>query len=64
MILDFIKKNLPYKLISTIDENNVEEFLRGWEDNRVRALIFQPIETVRLRYLIAAFNFRYRIAFG
>lgn len=63
-LADFVKKKLPYQLVSEVDDSNIEEFLNGWEDNRVRALIFEPRKNIRLRYLLTAFNFRCRIAFG
>lgn len=61
---EFVRKKMPYKLVSVIDENKVEEFLNGWEDNKVRGLIFEPRALVRLRYLITAFHFRDRVLFG
>lgn len=61
---DFVRKKLPYQLVPNIDESNLDEFLNGWEDNRVRALIFEPRQNVRLRYLLTAFNFRFRVVFG
>lgn len=39
-------------------------FLSGWTDNRVRALLFEPRTQPRLRYLLSAFQFRHRVAFG
>lgn len=55
---------MPYKLVPKIQEDTVEPFLEGWEDNRVRGLIFEPRQTVRLRYLVTAYHFRHRVAFG
>ncbi|KAF2899439.1 hypothetical protein ILUMI_06735 [Ignelater luminosus] len=63
-IIEFLRNHLPYKLITTIKDNNIEEFLNGWEDNKVRGLIFEPQNNVRLRYLITAYHFRNRVAFG
>lgn len=62
--LEFFRKKLPYKLVPTIDESNIDEFLNGWEDNRVRGLIFEPRTVIRLRYLITAYHFRDRVTFG
>lgn len=42
----------------------MDAFLAGWPDNRVRALIMEPRTQPRLRYLISAFQFRHRVAFG
>lgn len=63
-IIDFVKGKLPYKLVPTLSTNDVDDFLEGWEDNRVRGLIFEPRQSIRLRYLITAFHFRDRVAFG
>lgn len=63
-VVDYIKKKLPYKQILPIDDSKIEEFLRGWHDNKVRAVIFEPRLAPRLRYLITAFNFKSRVHFG
>lgn len=55
---------MPYKLVPRIKTNDLNDFLNGWEDNRVRGLIFEPRNTIRLRYLVTAFHFRKRVAFG
>lgn len=62
--VEFLRRRFPYKLVPKVDENSLEEFLSGWEDNRVRGLIFEPRNTTRLRYLVTAFHFRHRVAFG
>lgn len=61
---DFLRNKFPYKLISNINKNNVDSFLSGWIDNRIRALIFDRKESIRLRYLFIAFYYRDRVAFG
>lgn len=63
-IVDFIRQKLPYKLIPSIRDDNVKQFLDGWDDNRVRGLIMEPRVQPRLRYLITAFRYRQRVAFG
>ncbi|XP_076249530.1 dnaJ homolog subfamily C member 16 l(3)80Fg [Calliopsis andreniformis] len=63
-IVDFLRSKFPYKLIPTINKNNVDSFLSGWIDNRIRALIFDRKESIRLRYLFIAFYYRDRVAFG
>lgn len=62
--LEFLRKKMPYNLVPTIDDDNVDDFLSGWRDNRVRGLIFEPRTNIRLRYLVTAFHFRDRVAFG
>jgi DnaJ family protein C protein 16 len=55
---------MPYKLVPKIRNEDVDAFLNGWEDNRVRGLIFEPRQNMRLRYLVTAYHFRHRVAFG
>ncbi|XP_036678307.1 dnaJ homolog subfamily C member 16 isoform X4 [Drosophila suzukii] len=63
-VIEFIRKKLPFKIFQRIDNDNFNEFLGGWMDNRVRALMFEPRSLIRLRYLLTAFEFYDRIAFG
>lgn len=63
-IIEFLKKKMPYNLVANIYDSNVDEFLNGWEDNRVRGLIFEPGSKMRLRYQVTAYRFRDRVAFG
>lgn len=63
-IVDFVRLKLPYKLLGNVKDNNIDEFLAGWRDNRVRALVMEPRGQPRLRYLIAAYHFRQHVAFG
>lgn len=64
LFAEFVRNRLPYKLISTIGNTNVENFLSGWTDNRIRALIFEKRDFIRLRYLLMSFYYRDRVAFG
>ncbi|XP_044754562.1 dnaJ homolog subfamily C member 16 [Coccinella septempunctata] len=63
-LIEFIRQKMPYKLVPKIKEDDLEEFLSGWEDNKVRGLIFEPRGSMRLRYLVTAYHFRYRVSFG
>ncbi|XP_066140004.1 dnaJ homolog subfamily C member 16 [Euwallacea fornicatus] len=63
-IIEFMKSKFPYKLVSKVGEENLNEFLNGWTDNRVRGLILPHKINIRLRYLVTAFHFRNRVAFG
>ena len=57
-VLDFIRRKLPYKLVQRIDDTNLNEFLSGWSDNRVRVLLFGKLDIVRLRLeIVCYFNF-------
>lgn len=64
LFAEFIRSKLPYKLVPTITDSNVDSFLDGWYDNRVRALVFERQQQPRLRYLLTAFHFRRRVAVG
>ncbi|XP_036319034.1 dnaJ homolog subfamily C member 16 [Rhagoletis pomonella] len=63
-IKEFVRKKMPHSITQRIDDNNVDEFLGGWMDNRVRALVFEPRNRTRLRYLLSAYAFHHRVAFG
>ncbi|XP_066997779.2 dnaJ homolog subfamily C member 16 [Anabrus simplex] len=63
-IVEFVRSKFPYKLVQPINDDSVTSFLSGWVDNRVRALIFERQEFIRLRYLLMAFYYRDRVAFG
>lgn len=63
-VIEFIRKKMPYATTQRINDDNVDAFLGGWIDNRVRALIFEPRNQTRLQYLISAYAYRYRVAFG
>ena len=51
-------------MVERIDQGNVEKFLNGWHDNRIRVLLFGKTEVIRLRYLTTAFKFRSRAKLG
>lgn len=63
-VLEFIRRKLPYKLVQRVNDDNLDEFLHGWMDNRVRVLLFGKLDVVRLRYLTSGFKFRERAAIG
>ena len=63
-IVNFIKSKFPYKLIVNVNNDNINTFLTGWKDNKVRALIFGKNELVRLRYLLMAFYYFEEVYFG
>lgn len=63
-VVDFIRFKMPYKLIAPVRDDSLEQFLSGWSDNRVRTIIMEPRNQPRLRYVITAFYFRHRVAFG
>lgn len=62
--LDFIRSKFPHKLVLRITEENLDSFLGGWMDNRVRVLIFGRLDIIRLRYLTVGWEFRERAVIG
>ncbi|CAN7986790.1 unnamed protein product [Ixodes hexagonus] len=63
--VDFCRQLFPRDTVTVIsDVATIDDFLSGWSDNRVRAVVFSPSTSVRLRYLLAAFQFRERVRFG
>ncbi len=38
--IEFVRRKFPYKMVEIVDDTNVEDFLTGWMDNRVRVLLF------------------------
>ncbi|KAJ2952479.1 hypothetical protein O0L34_g6797 [Tuta absoluta] len=63
-ILDFMRWRFPYKLVTPITNANVDSFVSDFEDNKVKALIFEERRNIRMRYLITAFHYRDRLSFG
>lgn len=63
-IVEFVRYRMPYQLVPVITDDSLDSFLNGWNDNKVRALVFQRTESLRLRYLTTAFYHRERVAFG
>ncbi|XP_013182257.1 PREDICTED: dnaJ homolog subfamily C member 16 [Papilio xuthus] len=63
-ILEFVRWKFPYKLVVNLNDYNVDAFVSDFEDNRVKALIFEERPNIRLRYLITAFHYRERVSFA
>ncbi|KPJ08002.1 DnaJ-like subfamily C member 16 [Papilio machaon] len=63
-ITEFIRWKFPYKLVVNLNDYNVDAFVSDFEDNRVKALIFEERPSIRLRYLITAFHYRERVSFA
>ncbi|KAK4305788.1 hypothetical protein Pmani_022334 [Petrolisthes manimaculis] len=62
--LDFIRSKFPHKLVQRITEEDLDSFLGGWMDNRVRVLLFGRLDIIRLRYLSVGWEFRERAVIG
>ena len=58
-ILEFVRHKLPYKMVEHVDDGNIDSFLNGWHDNRIRILLFGKTDVIRLRYLTTAFKYRF-----
>ncbi|RZF48584.1 hypothetical protein LSTR_LSTR012545 [Laodelphax striatellus] len=63
-VVEFVRHRLPYRLVTAVTDDTVDDFLAGWSDNLVRGLLFQKNEPIRLRYLLTVFYHRDRVAFG
>merc|ERR1712012_584743 len=63
-VLEFVRNKLPHKSVELVDDGNVNSFLNGWHDNRVRVLLFGKTDVIRLRYLATAFKYRHRAKLG
>ncbi|MPC13941.1 DnaJ subfamily C member 16 [Portunus trituberculatus] len=62
--VDFIRSKFPNRLVQRVTEGNLESFLGGWLDNKVRVLIFGRLDIIRLRYLTVGWEFRERAVIG
>jgi len=63
-MLEFVRRKLPYKMVEKVNDDNVDDFLNGWMDNKIRVLLFGKLDIVRLRYLTTAYKYRQRAVFG
>uniref|UniRef100_A0A1A9W3K0 DnaJ homolog subfamily C member 16 n=1 Tax=Glossina brevipalpis TaxID=37001 RepID=A0A1A9W3K0_9MUSC len=63
-VIQFIRKKMPFSITPKIQDDTILGFLSGWVDNRIRGLVVEPRNQTRLRYLIAAYAFQHRVAFG
>ncbi|XP_022125250.1 dnaJ homolog subfamily C member 16 [Pieris rapae] len=63
-VLEYIRWKFPYRLIHNLNDGNADAFLNDFEDNKVKALIFEERHLIRLRYLITAFHYRDWVSFA
>nr|SVE76936.1 EOG090X049L [Daphnia lumholtzi]SVE77533.1 EOG090X049L [Daphnia lumholtzi] len=63
-VIEFIRSRFSRNLIALVNDQNINEFICGWKDNKVRVLLFGKLELVRLRYLTLAFKYRPHTLFG
>ena len=42
-ILEFVRRKFPYRLVDYVNDGNVDLFLDGWIDNRVRGMTHREI---------------------
>ncbi|GFR73313.1 DnaJ homolog subfamily C member 16-like [Elysia marginata] len=61
---NFMGSLFPSDTLLRIKDENVDDFLQGWQDNRVRAIFFSHKAEPSLRFIAPAFFFRDRIACG
>ncbi|CAH1775721.1 unnamed protein product [Owenia fusiformis] len=58
----FIRSLFPSDIITKLDDSNYVDYINGWHDNRVRAVLFDDRREPPLRFLAAAYAFRDRIS--
>lgn len=63
-VIEFIRGRFPRHLILEVTDENGDEMLQGWKDNKVRVLLFGKMDMIRLRYLALAFKYRSHAIFG
>nr|CAG4643131.1 EOG090X049L [Ilyocryptus agilis] len=63
-VIEFARARFPRDLITPVTDDNMQVFLNGWKDNKVRVLLFGRLDLVRLRYLTLAFRYRPHAVFG
>merc|ERR1712168_869955 len=60
----FIRNIFPVDMITLVNDINVDDFLNGFKDNKVRSLMFAERELPSIRYLTASYAMRQRIQPG
>ncbi|XP_062581123.1 dnaJ homolog subfamily C member 16-like [Saccostrea cucullata] len=60
----FVRGLFPNKLIQPINDGNIDDFLSGWEDNRMRGIFFSPKEEISALFLAPAFYYKSFVTFG
>ncbi|XP_077998110.1 dnaJ homolog subfamily C member 16-like [Glandiceps talaboti] len=61
---NFLQSLFPSGLVRGINDNNYEDFLSGWKDNKPRSLLFSKKKEASLLYLLVALENKDRVAFG
>ncbi|XP_076086499.1 dnaJ homolog subfamily C member 16-like [Mytilus galloprovincialis] len=61
---NFARGVFPKNLFTKINDGNFQDFLDGWNDNHVRALLFIRREEISMRFLAPAFYHKEFIKFG
>ncbi|XP_071946115.1 dnaJ homolog subfamily C member 16-like [Antedon mediterranea] len=60
----FAMNMFPTTTIEKVDDDNYKSFLAGYSDNRPRTLLFSRKASPSLLYLMTAYEFRDKMAFG
>ncbi len=45
-ILEFVRRKFPYQLVESVNDLNINNFLDGWMDNRIRVLLFGQVKKI------------------
>ena len=47
--LEFVRSKFPKNMVERIDDSNVDHFLSGWMDNRIRVLLFGNVSHTNIK---------------
>lgn len=61
---DFIRNLFPLNTMQLLNDKNIEGFLQGWSDNRVRAVFVSSKSKPPVRFMMPAFYYKDRICSG
>lgn len=51
-------------VVLQLNDENIDKFLNGWEDNHMRGIFFSPKEEISAMYLAPAFYYKTFVTFG
>lgn len=60
----FVRNLFPKTLIQPLNDEKLDKFLDGWEDNHMRGVFFSPKEEISAMYLAPAFYYKSFVTFG
>lgn len=61
---DFIRNLFPQSIMQPLNNKNIDSFLRGWPDNRMRAVFISSKTKPPVRFIMPALHYQDRICSG